>query len=77
MTFEDVSKFEPNTSTLDHLAIRAGDPLDEKAVREFMEANGVEIIDVGNRYGSEGVGLSIYLKDPEGNVVELKGPPMA
>jgi glyoxylase I family protein len=29
------------------------------------------------RYGAEGSGPSIYLQDPEGNVVELKGPPGA
>jgi hypothetical protein len=27
------------------------------------------------RFGAEGEGPSIYLDDPEGNVVELKGPP--
>ena len=30
---------------------------------------------VARRYGAEGFGPSIYLEDPEGNVVELKGPP--
>jgi len=30
---------------------------------------------VAPRYGAEGEGPSIYLSDPEGNVVELKGPP--
>ena len=27
------------------------------------------------RYGADGMGPSIYISDPEGNVVELKGPP--
>lgn len=30
---------------------------------------------VERRYGAEGEGPSIYLSDPEGNTVELKGPP--
>jgi len=30
--------------------------------------------EVGRRYGADGYGQSIYLKDPEGNSVELKGP---
>jgi catechol-2,3-dioxygenase len=30
----------------------------------------------GIRYGAEGDGPSIYVRDPEGNVVELKGPPL-
>jgi glyoxylase I family protein len=29
---------------------------------------------VESRYGAEGEGPSIYLNDPEGNTVELKGP---
>jgi catechol-2,3-dioxygenase len=32
---------------------------------------------VESRYGAEGEGPSIYVSDPEGNVVELKGPPAA
>jgi glyoxylase I family protein len=27
------------------------------------------------RYGARGIGLSIYIRDPEGNVVELKQMP--
>jgi hypothetical protein len=30
---------------------------------------------VESRNGAEGEGPSIYLHDPEGNMVELKGPP--
>ena len=29
-----------------------------------------------SRYGAEGQGPSLYVTDPEGNVVELKGPPV-
>jgi glyoxylase I family protein len=32
---------------------------------------------VEQRYGAEGEGPPIYLDDPQGNVVELKGPPRA
>jgi len=31
--------------------------------------------EVARRYGAEGFGLSIYITDPEGNTVELKGAP--
>jgi len=34
----------------------------------------VEVGAVRNRFGAEGNGVSIYLTDPEGNTVELKGP---
>ena len=38
-------------------------------------AHGVAIGEAGSRYGAEGEGPSLYVTDPEGNVVELKGPP--
>ncbi len=59
---------------LDHFAI-AVLPFDEPAIRAHLAAHGVEVIEAGLRYGAEGEGPSVYVKDPEGNVVELKGPP--
>uniref|UniRef100_A0A7S0AVP6 VOC domain-containing protein n=1 Tax=Minutocellus polymorphus TaxID=265543 RepID=A0A7S0AVP6_9STRA len=70
----EISCFEAGMSTMDHLCIRAS-PFDEEKIIEFMKQMGVDVIDSGNRYSSEGVGPSIYVKDPEGNVVELKGQP--
>lgn len=58
---------------LDHFAL-AVRPFDEPAIRAHLAAHGVEIDDEGPRYGAEGEGPSIYIKDPEGNTVELKGP---
>lgn len=44
----------------------------------YLRTNGVEIIgEPALRYGARGMGLSIYLRDPEGNVVELKQMPDA
>jgi catechol-2,3-dioxygenase len=40
-----------------------------------LAAHGVDVIEEGDRYGADGDGFSLYVKDPEGNVVELKGPP--
>ena len=71
----DIASFEARVSTMDHLCIRAS-PFDEMKIIEFMNEMGVNVIDSCNRYGSEGVGPSLYVKDPEGNVVELKGPPV-
>jgi len=36
---------------------------------------GIDCGEVATRYGAEGNGPSIYFDDPEGNKVELKGPP--
>jgi glyoxylase I family protein len=42
----------------------------------YLRANEVEVIgDAAMRYGARGMGLSIYIRDPEGNVVELKQMP--
>ncbi len=59
---------------LDHFCLRV-EPFDEADIRRHLEEFGVEVGPVEMRYGAEGEGPSIYLTDPEGNVVELKGPP--
>ena len=42
----------------------------------YLRANAIEIIgEPAMRYGARGMGLSIYIRDPEGNVVELKQMP--
>jgi len=59
---------------LDHFCFRL-EPFDEASIRRHLEAQGVEVGPVASRYGAEGEGPSIYVTDPEGNIVELKGPP--
>jgi catechol 2,3-dioxygenase-like lactoylglutathione lyase family enzyme len=59
---------------LDHFCLRV-EPFDEADIRGHLEAFGIEMGSVEMRYGAEGEGPSAYLTDPEGNVVELKGPP--
>lgn len=59
---------------LDHFCFRV-EPFDEPAIRSHLQAHGVALGPVASRYGAEGEGPSIYVTDPEGNVVELKGPP--
>jgi glyoxylase I family protein len=59
---------------LDHFCITI-DGYDELRIRTHLTAHGVEIGEAGSRYGAEGEGPSLYVSDPEGNVVELKGPP--
>ncbi len=59
---------------LDHFCLRV-EPFDATAVRAHLAAHGVDAGATESRYGAEGEGPSIYLSDPEGNVIELKGPP--
>ncbi len=61
---------------LDHLCLRV-EPFNEAAIRAHLAAHGVAAGETGSRYGAEGEGPSIYIDDPEGNTVELKGPPAA
>lgn len=64
----------PEGRNLDHFCL-AVEPFDETAIRAHLEAHGVQAGATVSRYGARGEGPSIYLSDPEGNVVELKGPP--
>lgn len=59
---------------LDHFCLRI-EPFDEPAIRAHLLAHGASVGALESRYGAEGEGPSIYVADPEGNVVELKGPP--
>ena len=59
---------------LDHLCLSVT-PFERDAILAHLQAHGVSIGEFGSRYGAEGEGPSQYLSDPEGNVVELKGPP--
>lgn len=63
----------PGGRNLDHLCLRL-EPFDEPALRARFAAHGIELSEVHANYGAEGTGPSVYLQDPEGNVIELKGP---
>ena len=58
---------------VDHFCVRV-EPFDEAAIRVHLQSHAVLAGPVELRYGAEGEGPSIYITDPEGNVVELKGP---
>ena len=59
---------------LDHFCVRI-EPFDAEAIRAHLATFGVKPGSVERRYGADGYGPSIYFQDPEGNTVELKGPP--
>jgi glyoxylase I family protein len=60
---------------MDHLCLRV-EPFDGEALKAWLTQMGARPGDVVERYGAEGLGPSLYLFDPEGNMVELKGPPV-
>jgi glyoxylase I family protein len=59
---------------MDHLCLRV-EGFDGEALKAYLGERGVRIGELGVRYGADGFGPSLYLFDPEGNMVELKGPP--
>jgi glyoxylase I family protein len=58
---------------MDHFCLRI-EPFDAEAIIAFLRAHGADPGKVESRYGAEGAGPSIYVTDPDGNTVELKGP---
>lgn len=64
----------PKGKNMDHFAIRI-EPFDLEKIKAHLTSLDIEVSEVGVRYGAEGNGPSVYISDPDGNVVELKGPP--
>ena len=60
-------------ANLDHLCLRV-EPFDAAAIAKHLAGQGTTCGPEMRREGAEGKGPSIYLQDPEGNGVELKGP---
>ena len=65
----------PEGRNVDHICLRVL-PWDGEAILAHLRGHGIEA-EIVSRYGAEGNGPSIYLSDPEGNDLELKGPPWA
>lgn len=56
---------------MEHFCLQI-EPEDEGAIKEYLLSCHVDFEDFEERYGAQGFGRSIYIEDPEGNVVELK-----
>ena len=60
---------------LDHYAVRI-EPYDEVAILAFCEARGIQAEAPSfPLLGADGYGPAVYITDPDGNRLELKGPP--
>ena len=60
---------------VDHVCLRV-EPWDGEAILAHLARYGIVEAEIASRYGAQGQGPSIYLSDPEGNGLELKGPPV-
>jgi len=58
-------------NNVDHFCLQLK-PILEEEIKAHLESKGVEAGEFDDRYGAQGFGKSVYIKDPEGNVVELR-----
>ncbi len=59
---------------IDHVCLQVL-PWQGEAIIAHLAEHGITDARISNRYGAQGFGPSIYIADPEGNTIELKGPP--
>lgn len=65
---------EDEGRNMDHFAVQI-EQMDVPALTAHLKRHGIDPGEVRRRYGAEGYGSSIYITDPDGNTVELKGRP--
>jgi glyoxylase I family protein len=70
---KDAAAGDTRARNMEHLCLRI-EPFDGPALRAYLEERGLEVGDIADRYGAEGRGPSLYIADPDGNKIELKGP---
>lgn len=56
---------------VDHFCLQI-EAISEKDLRGWLESNGIEVGDFEVRYGAEAFGSSVYIRDPDNNIVELR-----
>ncbi len=64
----------PPTSTennLDHFCLQLK-AISEQEITSHLKSHNITAGEFADRYGAQGMGRSIYIKDPEGNTVELR-----
>ena len=62
---------------VDHFCLGV-DAADIEALVRYLRAEQVDVLgEPAERYGARGTGLSVYVLDPDGNIVELKQMPRA
>lgn len=58
-------------NNLDHFCLELRD-VGQSELRDWLLSRGVDCGEFETRYGAGGFGPSIYIKDPDGNTVELR-----
>ena len=57
---------------MDHLCLRI-EKAEPSQILAFLSSKGIDADEPAERFGADGDGLSVYLQDPEGNRLELRG----
>ena len=71
----EVPDSESSTAhNMDHFCVQIS-PWDDNALQNHLNLHNVKFGKIGRRYGALGEVPALYLSDPEGNTVELMGPP--
>ncbi len=63
----------PGGKNMEHFCLAIGS-VDKAALHRHLADNGIAVVEEGVRYGAIGSTHSIYIRDPDGNNVELKLP---
>jgi len=63
---------DPEHRNMDHYCLQLQE-FDEAAIRAHLAHHGVRAGPLESRYGAQGDGPSLYIQDPDGNTIELKG----
>lgn len=58
-------------NNLDHFCLQVNTQ-PEQQISRYLASHGIEAGAFERRYGAQGYGNSVYLHDPEGNIVELR-----
>lgn len=59
-------------NNLDHFCLQL-EPIAQDELRGWLQSHGIDCGEFQSRYGAEGFGPSIYIRDPDDNTVELRG----
>jgi len=62
----------PTGNNLDHFCLEL-EAITQDELRAWLASHGIEAGDFQTRYGATGFGPSIYIQDPDGNTIELRG----
>ena len=68
----DIFRAERTGTNVDHICLRVR-PFDMQAMCAALEAADIPYEPAQRIYGAQGFGPSVYIKDPQGNRIELKG----